>query len=137
MHGENDFVASKKRFVKMASAKQNCSVTMSLVTATTVTVVTMQIVVGTVQIVVVTIQIVTTTIWFAEAILTKRLVEATKLFSPCAWEYDNNRSLRYSAKTFSRSRNLAACPHGIGGLPYTRISNRNTVESQIRQRTLI
>jgi len=55
---------------------------MSLVTETTVTVVvTMQIVVVTIQIVV-TIQVVTTTIWFAEAILTKRLVEATKSFSP-------------------------------------------------------
>jgi len=57
---------------------------MSLVSGTTVTVVvTMQIVVVTVQIVVVTTQIVTTTIWFAEAILTKQLVEATKSFSPC------------------------------------------------------
>ena len=35
------------------------------------------------QIVVVTIQIVTTTIWFAEAISTIRLVEATNSFSPC------------------------------------------------------
>jgi len=42
---------------------------MSVVTATTVTVVTMQIVVATVHIVVTT-QIVTTTIWFADAILT-------------------------------------------------------------------
>jgi len=51
---------------------------MSFVTATTVTVVV------TIQIVVVTTEIVTTTIWFAEAILTKRLVEATKSFSPCS-----------------------------------------------------
>ena len=56
---------------------------MSIVTATTLTVVvTLQIVVITIQIGVITIQIVTTTIWFAEAILTKRLVEATKSFSP-------------------------------------------------------
>jgi len=48
---------------------------MSLVTATVTVVVT-------IQIVVVTIEIVTTTIWFAKAILTKRLVEATKSFSP-------------------------------------------------------
>jgi len=52
-------------------------VTISLVTATTVFVVV------TIQIIVVTIAIVTTTIWFAEAILTKRLVEATKSFPPC------------------------------------------------------
>jgi len=45
-------------------------------------VVTILIVVVTILIVVVTIQIVTTTIWFAEAVLTKRLVEATQLFSP-------------------------------------------------------
>jgi len=58
---------------------------MSLITATTVTVVvTMQIVVITIQIDVVTIQIVTTTTWFAWAILTKRLFEATKSFSPCS-----------------------------------------------------
>ena len=51
------------------------AVTIFLVTATAVVVVTLQIVV--------TIEIVTTTIWFAEAMLTKRLVEATKSFSPC------------------------------------------------------
>jgi len=56
---------------------------MSLVTATTVTVVvTMPIVVVTIQIIVVAIQNVTTTIWFAEAILTNRLVEETKSFCP-------------------------------------------------------
>jgi len=47
-------------------------VTIFLVTATTV------VVVVTLQIVVVTIEIVTTTFWFAEAISTKPLVEATK-----------------------------------------------------------
>jgi len=51
------------------------AVTIFLVTATTATVVV------TIQIVVVTIEIVTTTLCFAEAILTKRLVEATKSFS--------------------------------------------------------
>ena len=51
--------------------------TIFLVSATTL------VVVVTLQIVVVTIEIVTTTIWLAEAMLTKRLVEATKSFSPC------------------------------------------------------
>jgi len=46
-------------------------VTIFPVTATTV------VVVETLQIVVVTIKIVTTTIWFAEAVLTNRLVKAT------------------------------------------------------------
>ena len=48
-----------------------------MVTATTVFVVV------TLQIVVVTIEIITRTVWFAEAMLTNRLVEATKSFSPC------------------------------------------------------
>jgi len=51
--------------------------TIFFVTATKV------IVVVTIQIVVVTTEIVTSTLCFAEAILTKRLVEATKSFSPC------------------------------------------------------
>jgi len=51
-------------------------VTIFLVTATSV------VVVVTLQIFVVTIEIVTTTIWFAEAMLSKRPVEATKSFFP-------------------------------------------------------
>jgi len=52
-------------------------VTMSLFSATTV--------IGVVTIdIVVTVDIVTTTVRFAEAISTKRLVETTKSFSPCA-----------------------------------------------------
>jgi len=54
-------------------------VTIFIVTATTV------VVVVTLYIVV-TIEIVTTTIWLAEAMLTNRLVEATKSFPPCGLE---------------------------------------------------
>jgi len=84
---------------------------MLLVTATIVTVVVaMQIVVVTIQIVVVTIQIVTTTLWFAEAISTKRLVEATKSFSPCTMQPWRNTVFLQDATYLSHIR---GCTYSI------------------------
>jgi len=62
----------QQNVVTIAQQTRVVVATFFLITATTV------IVVVTLQIVVVTIEIVTTTIWFAEVILTNRLVEATK-----------------------------------------------------------
>jgi len=75
-HGENDFAASAKRYVNIASANQNCCgedviiVTIRLIVSSTITVVA------------VTCRIVTTTFCSAEAILAKNFAEATKSFSP-------------------------------------------------------
>ena len=85
IHTESDFVASTKRFVNIASANQELLRWPFILLRP-------QLWLLWCQIVVVTIAIVTTRIWFAEAILTNRLAEATKSYSPWTNAYQEKRN---------------------------------------------